>query len=94
MAYYRVYQIGRNGRIVDGTDIEASDDIGALAEARCLLAADGVVEVWSGARCLGNISNDASVERPPLDEVLGPVPLAWWLRDSDDVRPPLSEDDA
>jgi hypothetical protein len=49
MANYRAYQIGPDGHIQQGVDLECADDAEAI-EAADQLVGDCAVELWRGTR--------------------------------------------
>jgi hypothetical protein len=57
MAYYRIYMLDHNHRIVTGSDVDCRNDEVAFAWAATTLGTDARAEVWLGARCLGRVSS-------------------------------------
>jgi hypothetical protein len=58
VAYYRAYQIGPDGHIKLGTDLDCADDAEAI-EAADQLVGENAVELWQGTRMV------ARLEAPP-----------------------------
>jgi hypothetical protein len=57
MAYYRIYMLDHNHRIVTGSDADCRNDEAAFAWAATTLGTDERAEVWRGPRCIGRVSN-------------------------------------
>ena len=56
MRSYRVYIIGRDGRLQFGAAFEASDDKAAAARAVEVAQAGRTAELWAGGRLVGKVS--------------------------------------
>lgn len=58
MPYFRLYRIGRDGRILDAITIEAQDETAAVSAA---IAYDHApwVEIWSGHRLVARVDPEA-----------------------------------
>jgi hypothetical protein len=54
MANYRAYQIGPDGRISSGVDLECADDAEAI-EAAGKLVGEFAVELWQGTRMVAGL---------------------------------------
>jgi hypothetical protein len=54
MANYRAYQIGPDGHIQQGVDLECADDAEAI-EAADQLVGDCAVELWRGTRMVARL---------------------------------------
>ena len=54
MAHYRAYQIGPDGRIKSGADLDCADDTEAI-EAADQLVGDCAVELWHDTRMVARL---------------------------------------
>ncbi len=52
---YRIYQMDATGSIVGGLDVNCESDEAACEMARWLIGLHERSEVWSGARCVGQV---------------------------------------
>lgn len=62
MKSYRIYLVGRDGRLELGDAFEAADDDAAATRA-VEVAAGGKAELWEGGRIVGRVSNDGGFTR-------------------------------
>ena len=58
MKSYRIYIIGRDGRLQLGQAFQAQDDAAASAVARAAAAPGQSIELWEGGRMVGRASED------------------------------------
>jgi hypothetical protein len=56
---YRAYHVNLQGIALSSYELKATDDDAALSEARCLLRLHASLEIWSGARWVARIIQDA-----------------------------------
>jgi hypothetical protein len=54
VAHYRLYQIGPDGRIKSGVDLDCADDAGAI-EAADRLVGENDVELWQDKRMIARL---------------------------------------
>lgn len=62
---YRIYLIGRDGRLQLGAAFEAADDQAAAARALEVAAAGQAAELWEGGRLVGKVSRRGVFTRGP-----------------------------
>jgi hypothetical protein len=55
---YRIYIIGRDGRLELGQALQAQDDAAASAVAKAAAAPGQSLELWEGGRLVGRVSED------------------------------------
>ena len=55
LPHYRVYLLDTAGLIISGTDAECGDDTAALIIAQVLVDDGFAVEIWTGARLVGQL---------------------------------------
>jgi len=55
---YRIYIVGRDGRLQLGEALEAADDLAARAAALAAARPGQTVELWEGGRLVGRVAED------------------------------------
>jgi hypothetical protein len=63
MPHYRLYLLDSDNRVFHGTDVECFDDDAAFLAARAEIDDTSVIEVWSGARRVGRVSDSRAITR-------------------------------
>ncbi len=63
MKSYRIYLVGRDGRLQLGAAFEAADDAQAAARAVELAEKGQAAELWAGGRMVGKVSKDGEFRR-------------------------------
>ena len=58
MKSYRIYIIGRDGRLQLGQAFQGQDDAAATAIARAAATPGQTLELWEGGRLVGRVSED------------------------------------
>jgi hypothetical protein len=60
---YRIYLVGRDGRLQLGEAFEAADDAAAAARALELAQSGQAAELWAGGRIVGKVSQEGVFTR-------------------------------
>jgi len=60
---YRIYLVGRDGRLQLGAAFEAADDKAAEVRALALAQKGQAAELWAGGRLVGKVSKEGEFSR-------------------------------